>query len=145
MENTFDYSQVPTNFGLCASTDCTKASTCLRHIALKYAPEEHAFLPTLNPNKLKAMKGMCNYYRPNNKVRYAKGFTRLQNTLKAGAVDTFRWKLIAYFGRKNYYLIRKGDMLITPSDQEHIIRIANECGFQTGDYFDAYIEGYAWK
>ena len=30
---TFDYSQVPYGFGLCASADCPKASTCLRHIA----------------------------------------------------------------------------------------------------------------
>lgn len=35
---TFDYSQVPYGFGLCASADCPKASICLRHIALEHAP-----------------------------------------------------------------------------------------------------------
>lgn len=40
---TFDYSQVPYGFGLCASADCSKTSTCLRHIALEHAPVKYRF------------------------------------------------------------------------------------------------------
>lgn len=141
---TFDYSQVPYSFGVCASADCPKASTCLRHIALEYAPVKYPFLPTLTPNKLKAMKGGCEYYRPNKTVRYAKGFTHLLESLTVRVSDTFRWQLISYFGRKNYYLARRGAWLIKPADQQYIIRLAQKCGLQMDDYFDGYVEGYVW-
>ena len=90
---TFDYSQVPYGFGLCASADCPKTSTCLRHIALEHAPVKYPFLPTLTPQKLQAMKGKCEYYRSNKPVRYAKGFTQLLNSLTVSVSGTFRWRL----------------------------------------------------
>lgn len=141
---TFDFSQVPYGFGVCASADCPKASTCLRHIALEHAPAERPFLPTLTPAKLKAMKGKCEYYRPNDKMRYAKGFTRTLDSLTVRVSDTFRWRLIGHFGRKNYYLARKGGYLIKPADQQYIIRQAKDLGLQLDDYFDNYVDGYNW-
>lgn len=141
----FDFSQVPYGFGVCASADCPKASTCLRHIVLEHAPVEYSFLPTLTPTKLKAMKGNCDYYCSNEKMRYAKGFTRALESLTVRVSDTFRWRLISHFGRKNYYLIRKGDMLIKPADQQYIIRQARELGLQLDDYFDSYVDGYNWR
>ena len=125
---TFDYSQVPYGFGLCASADCPKASTCLRHIALEHAPVKYPFLPTLTPQKLQAMKGKC----------------ELLNSLMVSVSDTFRCRLISHFGRKNYYLARKGDWLIKPADQQYIIRLAKECGLQLDDYFDDYVDRYNW-
>ena len=38
MKEPFDYSIVPYTFGLCAAEECPRATTCLRHIALEYAP-----------------------------------------------------------------------------------------------------------
>lgn len=141
----FDFSSAPYDFGVCASADCSKSSTCLRHIVLEHAPLNYAFLPTLTPQKLKAMNGNCEYYCPNTKVRYAKGFTRVLNSLTVGVSETFRWRLIAHFGRKNYYLIRKGDMLIKPADQQYIIRQAKDLGLQLNEYFDGYVEGYNFR
>ena len=40
MKEPFDYSIVPYTFGLCAAEECPRATTCLRHIALEYAPAE---------------------------------------------------------------------------------------------------------
>ena len=48
-KETFDYSKVPHNFGLCAAADCSHADTCLRRIAYSHAPANITFLPTLNP------------------------------------------------------------------------------------------------
>ena len=55
MKEPFDYSIVPYTFGLCAAEECPRATTCLRHIALEYAPAERVFLSIMNPNRLKAM------------------------------------------------------------------------------------------
>lgn len=142
---TFDYSQAPYSFGVCASADCSKSSTCLRHLALVHAPVSNPFLPTLTPNKLKSMKGNCEYYRPNETVRFAKGFTRTLDSLTVGVSTRFRYRLIGRLGRKNYYLARKGEYLIKPADQQYIIRLAQELGLKLDDYFDDYVVGYNWQ
>ena len=84
-KETFDYSKVPYNFGLCAApADCSHADTCLRRIAYSHASANITFLPTLNPKTIEAMAGKCEYYRSNKKVNYAKGFVC---TTKALAVS----------------------------------------------------------
>ena len=142
---TFDFSEVPYSFGVCAANICPKASVCLRHIALEHAPAKYPFLPTLTPNKLASMKDRCEYFRSVEKIRYAKGFIHTLNALTVGVAGTFRWRLILHFGRKNYYLVRKGDLLIKPADQQFIVRLAQESGLQLDDYFDDYVDGYNWE
>lgn len=119
--NDLENLQAPHNFGVCASACCTKRFTCLRYIALQNASLQYPFLPTLTPRKLESMKGKCEYYRPNTPVRYARGFTRVSELLTVRVAGTFRLRLISYFGRKNYYLARKGEYLINPAAQQYII------------------------
>ena len=137
--NNLENSQAPYNFGVCASADCTKRFTCLRYIALQNASPQYPFLPTLSPRKLESMKGECEYYRPNTPVRYARGFTRVVRV-----AGTFRLRLISYFGRKNYYLARKGEYLIDPTAQQYIVSQAEALGLRLDDYFDEYVELYDW-
>lgn len=145
MEESFDYSQVPFTFGMCAAENCSHASTCLRHIALKYAPTKKVFLPIMNPNRLKSMKkDKCDYYCSNEKVRFAKGFMCTVNGLTVRVADTFRYRMISYLGRKNYYLKRKGELNLTPVEQQEVIAIAKSLGVIQKEYFDSYIEEYNW-
>ena len=144
MEQPFDYSIVPFGFGLCAIQDCPLASTCLRHTAFRYAPAKEIFVLTINPAYLKAMKGKCNKFLSNEKTHYAKGFMCIINTLTVQASNTFRNRMIHYFGRKNYYAKRKGEMLISPAEQERIKATANELGVILNNYFDSYIDEYNW-
>ena len=52
MKEPFDYSIVPYTFGLCAAEECPRATTCLRHIALEYAPAERVFLSIMNHHRI---------------------------------------------------------------------------------------------
>ena len=97
-----------------------------------------------SPRKLESMKGKCEYYRPNTPVRYARGFTRVAELLTVRVAGTFRLRLISYFGRKNYYLARKGEYLINPAAQQYIISQAEALGLRLDDYFDEYVERYDW-
>ena len=144
MKEPFDYSIVPYTFGLCAAEECPRATTCLRHIALEYAPAERVFLSIMNPNRLKAMKSACDYYRSNEKVRYARGFMRTISALTVRVADTFRYRMIEYMGRKNYYLKRRGDMNLSPVEQRRIIAVAKELGVSLDEYFDGFVEDYNW-
>lgn len=103
MNESFDFSLVPYTFGLCAAEGCPRAATCLRRIALEHAPAKRVFLPIMNPNRLKAQDGACDYYRSDEKVRYARGFMCTINALTVRVADTFRYRMIGYMGRKNYY------------------------------------------
>ena len=115
MNESFDFSLVPYTFGLCAAEGCPRAATCLRRIALEHAPAKRVFLPIMNPNRLKAQDGACDYYRSDEKVRYARGFMCTINALTVRVADTFRYRMIGYMGRKNYYLKRKGGINLSPA------------------------------
>lgn len=145
MEEPFDYSKVPFDFGLCAAESCPLASTCLRQIAFRHAPANYLFLPTLNPNHLKALKNKCDCYCSNEKVRFAKGFMRTINALTVSVADTFRYRMISYLGRKNYYQKRKGALQLTPAEQKRVITTAKELGIIQQEYFDSYLEEYNWN
>lgn len=145
MKEPFDNSLVPHSFGMCAAEECPRAATCLRRIALEYAPTERVFLPIMNPNRLKTMKDTCDYYRSDKKVRYARGFMRTIHALTIRTEKTFRHRMIGYMGRKNFYLKRKGEKNLTPAEQQRIIAVAKELGVIQQEYFDAYVEGYNWQ
>lgn len=59
--------------------------------------------------------------------------------------STFRYRMISYFGRKNYYLKRRGVLKITPAEQVHVINVAKELGVVLNDYFDGYVDEYNWN
>ncbi len=91
----FDFSEVPYP-SACAAENCPKASTCLRRIAMQYAPVNRIFLPTMNPNRIIAGKGKCDYYCSNEKTLctwlYA---THGKCTHRAnGRRSTFRYRMI---------------------------------------------------
>ncbi len=145
MDEPFDYSKVPFAFGLCAVENCPYAATCLRQIAIKHAPATKVFLPTMNINRVKSRKGKCDYYCSNEKIRYAKGFMRTVDVLTIRVERIFRYRMISYFGRKNYYLKRKGELTLTPAEQERVIGVAKELGVIQAEYFDGYVEEYNWN
>ena len=89
-EETFDYSKVPHNFGLCATDTCPYTDTCLRRIAYTYAPSNNIFLYVLNPKAIESTAGKCKYYCSNKKVRYAKGFIHTAEAISVGQSGTFR-------------------------------------------------------
>ena len=143
-KETFDYSKVPHNFGLCAAADCSHADTCLRRIAYSHAPANIAFLPTLNPKTIEAMAGKCEYYRSSKKVNYAKGFVCTTEALAVSVSGTFRYGLIGRWGIRKYYQKRKGETLLSPAEQQEVIALAKKLGLQKGEYFDSYVEEYNW-
>ena len=51
---------------------------------------------------------------------------------------------MSYFGRRTYYRIRKGERLLTPSEQQRILNILKNCGATHLQNFDAYVEDYDW-
>ena len=121
-----------------------QASTCLRQIALKHAPANKVFAANYESKPYKGHKRKCDYFCSNEKVRYAKGFMCTINALTVRVANTFRYRMIGYLGRKNYYLKRSGKLALTPAEQQWIINTAKELGVIQSEYFDSYIVEYNW-
>lgn len=144
MEEKIDFEKVPYQYAMCLNRECSKANTCLRQLTAQSAPEKIEYWVIVSPKHLAAQQENCPYYRSNAKVRYAKGFIRMLEDLPYKQMQTVISHLMSYFGRRTYYRIRKGERLLTPSEQQRILNILKNCGVTHLQNFDTYVEDYDW-
>lgn len=144
MEEEIDFTKVPYQYAMCLNRECSKANTCLRLLTAQSVPEKIEYWVIISPKHLAAQQGNCPYYRSNVKVRYAKGFIRMLEDLPYKQMQTVISHLMSYFGRRTYYRIRKGERLLTPSEQQRILNILKNCGVTHLQNFDAYVKDYDW-
>lgn len=98
----------------------------------------------LNPCRTVEGEAACKYFLPDEPVRYARGFMRTVKVLTLGVAGTFRNRAISCLGRKNYYLTRRGERLLSPSEQQQIVHIARSLGVELDEYFDDYVFEHRW-
>lgn len=144
MEKEFDFSKAPHQYPLCLNRQCPKAATCLRQIVERNIPSSTVYCNILNPSHLTSLDGDCPYYRSNTKVRYAQGFIEILEHLPYKQMQSAVSALSAFFNRRTYYRVRKGERPLSPTEQEHIIAILRKCGATNIGKFDAYFEDYDW-
>ena len=136
--------EVPNNYTLCIKGDCSKASNCLRHVAVAMMPAEVERWQIVSPAYLVQMEGECPHYRSAEKVQYARGFVRMVSAMTVHQAHAFKGDIIAAFGMNMYYRMRRGERLITPTEQEAIYQMLEKQGVTTRPEFDAYVEDYLW-
>ena len=136
--------KVPNNYTLCIKGDCPKAANCLRHVAMAMMPAEVERWQIVSPAYLAQMEGECPHYRSAEKVKYARGFVRMMSALTVKQAHVVKDSIVATFGMNMYYRMRRGERLITPTEQEAIYQMLEQQGITTRPEFDAYIEDYLW-
>lgn len=135
---------VPNNYTLCLKGDCPKAAACLRYAATEMMPDEEQKWSIVSPKYLARMEGECPLFRSAEKVRYARGFVRMMSALTVKQAHTFKDGIVSTFGMNMYYRMRRGERLITPTEQEAIYGLLEKQGIAERPEFDAYEEGYLW-
>ena len=135
---------VPTNYTLCIKGDCPKAATCLRHRATQMMQADVQRWSILSPAYLVQIEGECPHYRSAEKVRYARGFVQMMSALTVKQAHVVKDSIVATFGMNMYYRMRRGERLITPTEQEAIYQLLEQQGITTRPEFDAYVEDYLW-
>ena len=135
---------VPTNYILCLKSDCPKAATCLRHKATQMMSAEVQTWSILSPAYLAQTEGDCPHYSSTEKVQYARGFVRMMSALTVKQAHVVKDSIVATFGMNMYYRMRRGERLITPTEQEAIYQLLAQQGITTRPEFDAYVEDYLW-
>lgn len=146
MNEVIDLNEMPATFGMCNVKECALAETCLRQIVYPVvAKKKEPFLSMLNPEWLAVQKGMCKYYLKNEKVRRAFGFITTLKAIPSGKVGSFRASVISHMGRKRYYQTRKGEVMLTETEAQMIVKQANRLGIELEEYFDRYKYVLLWR
>lgn len=144
MKEEHDFSKVPHNYTLCLNRECSKAGTCLRQLVEQAVTDSTKYLVIINPKYQATLTGECPYYRSSAKVSFAKGFINLLDNLPTNQMRKVIPLLIGQFSRRTYYRIRKGERLLSPSEQKTVLNILKRCGITGKQEFDAYVEAYEW-
>ena len=136
--------KVPNNFTLCIKGDCPKSANCLRHVAVAMMPAEMQKWSIVSPAYLAQIEGECPLYCSAEKVQYARGFVRMMSALTVQQANAVKVNIIAEFGMNMYYRMRRGERLITPTEQEEIYQMLEKQGVTTRPEFDVYEKDYLW-
>ncbi len=133
----------PCNYPVCQHHDCPMATTCLHQIAYAMLLQNEDHLNLINPSRC-SKDAACSFYRDSSPVRYARGFTNFQKRMYPQQYDNFMTTLCLRFGRNQYFKRRRGDVLLSPEEQEVIKLTLRDVGADSSMDFDQYEENILW-
>ena len=137
------YKDIPAGYPLCLHDDCLMADSCLRQLAFRRHEELGTYLKLINPSQC-SKQANCPHYVSNQPVRFAKGFVNFKKRMYPDQYDKFMTTLICHFGRNQYFKRRRGDIVLSPEEQEEIRAVLEKVGVNHPMEFDQYIEAINW-
>lgn len=137
------YTSIPKNYPVCQHSDCPMAATCLHQISYPTLLEKEDYLHLINPQKC-SKDATCKYYRDNQPIMYARGFTNFQKRMFPGQYQEFMSLLVATFGRNAYFERRRGETALSPKEQKIILQALKHAGITAEMKFDRYEENLNW-
>lgn len=137
------YTNLPDNYPVCQHADCQMSATCLHHLAYTTLLEKEEYLCLINPAKC-TKTDTCPYYRNNDPVTYARGFTNFQKHMYPAQYQKFMSICISHFSRNTYFERRRGDYPLPPSEQQIILDALRQAGVTEEMQFDSYEQQINW-
>ena len=138
-EKELNYKDIPSGYPLCFNNECTEKARCMHYQARLLMPEDRytgaAVFPTAWQNST------CKCFREKRLVRKAWGFTKLYHNVPQRQKAEARQSVHAFFGRGNgpYYRAHHGELMLSPKQQEEIMKIIAKFGSAEGISFDHYV------
>lgn len=137
------YTSLPAGYPVCEHRTCPKASSCLHQTAYSAMLKKDDYLTLLNPSRC-SRDASCRFYRDNEPVSYARGFTGMQKRMLPGQYKTFMFILIGEFGRNAYFERRRGETALSPQEQSVVLEALRQAGISEELKFDKYEECFNW-
>ena len=137
------YKDLPRNYSVCEHRECPLAESCLHGIAYGELSKSEEYLRLINPTKC-SQSADCPYYRANNPVTYARGFTNFQKKMFPAQYKKFMSICLSKFSRNRYFERRRGDYPMPPQEQEFILQALKDCGVTEEMKFDKYEQILTW-
>ena len=141
-EKILTYKDVPMGYPLCFNDACTKKACCMHYQARLLLPKDRHHGPAVYPTAW--LYGECHFFREKRLVQKAWGFTRLFHNVPQRDRAEARQKVRAFFSRGNgpYYRVHHGENMLSPEEQEEIMKIIAKYGSTDGIRFDHYVEDW---
>ncbi len=131
-----DRTTMPSYYANCITTTCPLMDRCLRSLAWRTRDRaEH--ITIVNPD-LTTSDTSCPYHRPDTRVRYAFGFTRMADAMTRGQYSAFRLAGIRLFSRSGYYRRLNGEYPLSPDEQQKVLDAAVRARVAEPYAFDSY-------
>ena len=134
---------IPHNYEACLTNNCPQREHCLRAWVWDNRKSSVQRYVVLNPD-LTTSDGHCPFYCDDQPQRYALGFTNFQRRLYPDQYKQFMSACIARFGRNPYFMRRRGDTPISPSEQAFIRSVLKQIGAPEDIDFDGFEERINW-
>jgi len=129
---------------VCFTEGCPLHDQCLRWLVGRYADRRLPAFNAVNPLNPHNGGEQCEMFRPSQRVVMKRGFTNMYHEMPGYVEHRIRRDLIAAFGRKQYFQMRKGDRLVTPDQQQTILVTCRHHGWQGPIIYDGEQEGWVW-
>ena len=137
------YIDIPNGYSVCEHSACPQAESCLHQIAYRQLKETDEYLKLINPSRC-SQSAECPYYRNDEPVTYARGFTNFQTKMFPQQYKEFMARCISHWSRNPYFERRRGDYPLPPSEQEFILQALRDCGVTDELQFDSYEQLMNW-
>ena len=129
---------------VCFIESCPLHDQCLRWLVGRYADPRLPAFNAVNPVNSRNGGEECRMFRRAQRVVMKRGFTNMYHEMPGYVEHRIRRDLIAAFGRKQYFEMRKGDRLVTPDQQQTILDTCRHHGWQGPIVYDGEQESWAW-
>lgn len=144
MENSIDFSEMPSNYTVCWHSNCPMADNCLRHLATEHLDERKTEVPSVNLRAVHPESGTCPMQRPTRKLMYAYGMHRIYQKVRICDKERLYTDIWATLGNTMYYRYRNGKRPITPEVQGVVASTFRKYGYSEPVEFDRVVEATAW-
>ena len=144
MEETFDYSQVPSYFVHCFNAQCPRAGECLRQLAGRHVTALHPVVQAVSPAVWESEDRACAYFHPIRRVRMAWGMRQAIARLPYREGQRVVRKLNQMFTKATLNRISHHQRPLSPDEQRVIESLFAEYGVTDGNVFDRVEMGYEW-
>lgn len=137
----FDFKVVPAGWQLCFCEDCPRHGECLRFQAGLYVPSKLHWGPAVYPAAWKS--GECEFFKEACIETLAWGFKPLFRDVKQKDYTPLRNEIKSYLGgHGTYYRYNRGERLLNPEQQQHILELFRRRGYTEGLAFEHYLDDY---
>ena len=137
-----NFNEMPSGYALCIINSCPMAAHCLRQLAMQSKVKKDKTITIVNPHLTKASED-CEFYRSDQIVTFAKGFSKMKEQMLPGQYEYFMSQLKNRFGRTGYFERRRGERPCPPEETAFIQEILANLGLSHLT-FDEYIKQLNW-
>lgn len=137
-EKVLKANDIPMGYTMCFNDGCADKDKCMHYQAMLLTSAGRYSGSAVFPTAWQ--DGKCRCYREKKLVKKAWGFSGLYKNVDHRDKTAARQSVSSYFGRGNgqYYRAHHGEILLSPKQQEDILKIVSQYGPIDGIKFEHY-------